>query len=59
MSYTYWGIVIGIAALVVMLVACMRMLSSNGNEERQDLGQGGGGSVDRNPEPPTIHKRAA
>ena len=59
MSYTYWGIVIGLAALVVMLVTCIRMLSSHRNEVRQESGQGVGGSVDMNPEPPTIHKRAA
>jgi hypothetical protein len=58
MSWTYWGIIIGLAALVVMLLACMRMLSSNGNEDRQESKHDAGGSGDVNPEPPII-KRAA
>lgn len=59
MSWTYWGIVIGLAALVVMLIACIRLLSSNGNEDRQGLRQGAGGSNDIHPEPSIITRRAA
>lgn len=59
MSWTYWGIVSGLAALVVMLIACLRLLSSNGDEDRQGAKPGAGGSVDMHPEPPTIHRRAA
>jgi hypothetical protein len=59
MSWPYWGIVIGLAVLVVMLIACIRMLSSNGNEDRQGSGQVAGGSGDKNPEPSIIDRRAA
>lgn len=59
MSYTYWGIVIGLTALVVMLVACIRMLTPNGNEHREKSGQGAGKTGDRNQEPSTITRRAA
>jgi hypothetical protein len=59
MSYTYWGIVISLGALILMLVVCIRMLSSNRNEARQESGQGVSGSVDMSAEPPIIHKRAA
>lgn len=59
MSWGYWGIVIGLAGMIVMLIACIRLLSFDGHEDRQGSGQGTGGSVDIQPEPPTIHKRAA
>lgn len=59
MSWTYWGIVSGLAALVIMLIACIRLLSSNGNEDQQGSSQDSGGSVDMNPQSPTIHRRAA
>ena len=59
MSWGYWGIVIGLSAMIVMLIACMRLLSLDSNEHREELRQGAGGSVDMTPEPPIIHKRAA
>ena len=59
MSWGYWGIVISIGALVVMLIACMRLLASNDKENRQESRHGGGGSVDMHPQPPTISRRAA
>ncbi|HMS84752.1 MAG TPA: hypothetical protein PKD12_13960 [Nitrospira sp.] len=60
MSWTYWGIVIGLSALIVMLIACIRLLSFDRNEEnRQRLKQEIGGSVDKNSEPPTVHRRVA
>lgn len=59
MSWGYWGIVISIGALVVMLIACIRLLASNGKEDRQGSRQDTGGSVDINSQPPTINRRAA
>ena len=59
MSWAYWGIVIGLSAMVVMLIACIRLLSFDGSEDRQGLRHGAGGSVDMNPDSPTIHRRAA
>lgn len=59
MSWGYWGIVISLGALIVMLIACMRLLASNGNEDRQKSSLGGGGSVDMHPQQPTISRRAA
>lgn len=58
MSWAYWGIVIGLSAMVVMMIACIRILSFDGNEDRQSSGQTAGGMVDRNPDQPT-HRRAA
>jgi hypothetical protein len=58
MSWTYWGIIIGLAALVVMLITCIRMLSSNGNEDRQESKHDAGQSSDVNPEPPSIRRAA-
>lgn len=59
MSWPYWGIVIGLTAMVIMLIACIRLLSLDDAEERPKSGQGAGGSGDINPEPPTISRRAA
>ncbi len=59
MSWAYWGIVIGLTAMVIMLIACIRLLSFDHNEDVPSLGKAGGGSLDRNPDPTTIHRRAA
>lgn len=59
MSWTYWGIVIGLAALVVMMITCIRLLASNGNEDREESKQGAGGSDDIHPDPSIITRRAA
>lgn len=59
MSWPYWGIVIGLTAMVIMLIMCIRLLSLDDTEERQKSRQSAGGSDDIHPEPPTIHKRAA
>lgn len=59
MSWAYWGIVIGLAAAVVMLMACTRMLSANGNESQQGSRQSADGSSDTHPEAPIITRRAA
>ena len=59
MSWPYWGIVIGLAAMVIMLIACIRMLSFDDTEERQRSRQGASGSGDIKTEPPIIHRRAA
>lgn len=59
MSWAYWGIVIGLAALVTMLIMCVRLLAPNSTADRQESEDGIGGSVDMNPEPPTIHRLAA
>jgi hypothetical protein len=59
MSWAYWGIVISIGALIVMLIACIRLLASNDKENRQESRQHAGGSVDMHPQPPTISRRAA
>jgi hypothetical protein len=59
MSWPYWGIVIGLTAMVIMLIACIRLLSLDDTEERQRSKQGASGSGDVNPEPSTIHRRAA
>lgn len=56
MSWAYWGIVIGLTAMVVMLIACIRLLSFDDNKDQLGLGQGAGGSSDK---PPIIQKRAA
>lgn len=58
MSWTYWGIVIGLATLVVMLIACIRMLSSNGNEDQQKS-RHSVGEPDNMNRPSTINRRAA
>ncbi len=58
MSWTYWGIVIGLATLVVMLIACIRMLSSNSNEDQQKSEHSAGESSDMN-RPSTVDRRAA
>jgi hypothetical protein len=60
MSWGYWGIVISLGTLIVMLLACMRLLASNDKENQQESRQGAGGSVDMTPQqPPTISRRAA
>jgi hypothetical protein len=59
MSWAYWGIVIGLSAMIVMLIACIRLLSFDGNEDRQESTHDASGSSDMTPEPPTIHKKAA
>jgi len=59
MSWGYWGIVISIGALIVMLIACMRLLASNGTENRQGSRQDTGGSDEMNPQSPTVRRRAA
>jgi len=59
MSWPYWGIVIGLTAMVIMLIACIRLLSLDDTEEQEGLRQGAGRSGDIHPEPPTIHRRAA
>jgi len=42
-----------------MLIACIRLLASNDNEERQESRQGAGRSVDVHSQTPTISRRAA
>ena len=59
MSWGYWGIVISLGTLIVMLIACLRLLSSNRKEDRQGMMDGAGGSGDIHSEPPTISRRAA
>lgn len=59
MSWGYWGIVIGLSAMIVMVIACIRLLSFDANEDRQGLRKNSGGSSDMNTDPPTIHRRAA
>jgi hypothetical protein len=59
MSWGYWGIVISIGALIVMLIACLRLLASNGKEDIQESRQGADGSVDIHPQSPPISRRAA
>ena len=59
MSWGYWGIVISLGALIVMLIVCMRLLASNGNEDRQESRHGGEESGDMHPDPSTISRRAA
>jgi hypothetical protein len=59
MSWGYWGIVIGLTAMVIMLIACIHLLSFDATKEPQSSEQGTGGSGDMNPEPPIIHKQAA
>jgi hypothetical protein len=60
MSWPYWGIVIGLTAMVIMLIACIRLLSFDHNEEeRQGLRQDTGGSGNRAPKPSAISRRAA
>ncbi len=58
MSWPYWGIVIGLSAMIVMLIVCIRLLS-DGNAGRQESTHDASGSSDMTPEPPTIHKKAA
>ena len=41
MSWPYWGIVIGLTAMVIMLIACIRLLSFDDPKERQRSRQGG------------------
>lgn len=59
MSWPYWEIVIGLTAMVIMLIACIRLLSLDDTEKGQRSRQGADGSRDIHPEPPTIHRRAA
>lgn len=59
MSWAYWGIVIGLTAMVIMLIACIRLLSFDHNEDLLSSKQGAGGPVDKNSEPPTIRHRHA
>lgn len=59
MSWAYWGIVIGLSAMIIMLIACIRLLSFDRNEDLLSSKRGAGGSVDRDSDPSTIHRRAA
>lgn len=45
--------------MIVMLIACIRLLSFDGNDDRQRLRQDSSGSGDIHPEPPPLHRRAA
>ncbi len=59
MSWGYWGIVIGLTAMVIMSIACIRLLSLDDNKEGQKSRLNAGGSSDRTPEPSAISRRAA
>jgi hypothetical protein len=59
MSWAYWGIVIGLAALVAMLVVCVDFLSPDRGKDRQGSSDGSSGSVDMNTESSHLSKRAA
>lgn len=59
MSWGYWGIVIGLTAMVIMLIGCIRLLSLDDNEEGQTSRLHAGESGDRIPEPSAIRRRAA
>jgi hypothetical protein len=58
MSLEYWGIVIGLATLVVMLLACMTMLNPKGGRDQKGTKQSTGRSVDV-PIPPSVTSRRA
>lgn len=45
--------------MVVMLIACIRLLSFDRNEDVPSLEKAGDGLVERNPDPPIIRRRAA
>jgi len=59
MSWPYCGILIGLTVRVIMLIACIRLLSLENPEERQGSRSDAGGSTDETPEPSTISRRAA
>lgn len=59
MSWAYWGIVIGLSALVVMLVVCVDFLYPDRGNDRQGSKEGSSGSADVNVEPSHFSKRAA
>ncbi len=59
MSWGYWGIVIGLTAMVIMSIACIRLLSLDDNKEGQKSRLNAGASSDRTPEPSAISRRAA
>lgn len=59
MSWGYWGIVISLTAMVIMLIGCIRLLSLDDNKEGQTSRLNAGGSGDRIPDPSAISRRAA
>ncbi len=59
MSWPYWGIVIGLTIMVIMMIVCIRLLSLDDTKERQGVKPHAGGADDSAPEPPTISRRAA
>jgi glucose uptake protein GlcU len=59
MSWGYWGIVIGLTAMVIMLIGCIRLLSLDDNKEEQTSRLHAGESGDRIPDPSAIRRRAA
>ena len=59
MSWGYWGIVIGLTAMAIMVIACIRLLSLDGDKEGQKSRLNAGRSGDGTLEPSAISRRAA
>lgn len=59
MSWGYWAIVTGVAAMVVMLMVCMDFLYSDGTQDQQGLGPGSNRSGEVNETPARLSMRAA
>jgi hypothetical protein len=59
MSWPYWESVIGLTTIVIMLIACIRLLSFDNTEEQQGSRHDADGSGDKTPAPSTINWRAA
>jgi hypothetical protein len=59
MSWVYWGIVVGLVAMVVDLLVCIG-LASSGTEASHEAGSGGTDQPSKAPRPTiAIHGRAA
>ena len=59
MSWAYWGIVIGLLALVVLLLVCMDILSCKSIKKREAPTQAEGKSSDSQARPPATSQHAA
>lgn len=59
MSWPYWGIVIGLTVMVIMIITCIRLLSLDETKEPQGVRPHSGGSGDSASEPSAVSRRAA
>jgi hypothetical protein len=59
MSWAYWGIVTGLAALVAMVLVCIDMAYSDANESDRTATQTAGGPADVNKQVSVAGRHAA